>query len=77
MSDTKIAESVDTDTTITITPETLAARLEELKKNHATITDEMTKLETHKQKGMQTLLMLTGAMQMLEELSGQPVAANK
>jgi hypothetical protein len=53
-----------------VTKENLSRRLEELRKNHETITQEMEKLEAHRQQGASTLLMLTGAIQMLEELSG-------
>jgi len=53
-----------------VTKENLIIRLEELRKNHETITQEMEKLEAHRQQGSSTLLMLAGAIQMLEELSG-------
>jgi hypothetical protein len=65
-------ETVKTDAPKEVTPETMAARLEELQKNHANITQELEKLEVHRQKGSQTLLVLSGAIQMLQELSGLP-----
>jgi hypothetical protein len=67
-----MTESVDTDTPADtpIARATLTKRLEELQKDHERMTQEMEKLETHKQQGVQTLLVLSGAIQVLEELTG-------
>ena len=67
-----MTKSVDTDTPVdtAITSATLTKRLEELQKDHERMTQEMEKLETHKQQGVQTLLVLSGAIQVLEELTG-------
>ena len=67
-----MTESIDTDTPVdtTIASATLTKRLEELQKDHERMTQEMEKLETHKQQGVQTLLVLSGAIQVLEELTG-------
>jgi hypothetical protein len=66
-----MTKSVDTDTPVdtTIASATLTKRLEELQKDHERMTQEMEKLETHKQQGAQTLLVLSGAIQVLEELT--------
>jgi len=67
-----MTKSVDTDTPVdtTIASATLSKRLAELQKDHEKMTHEMEKLETHRQQGAQTLLVLSGAIQMLEELTG-------
>ena len=67
-----MTKSVDTDkpADTTIARATLTKRLEELQKDHERMTQEMEKLETHKQQGTQTLLVLSGAIQVLEELTG-------
>ena len=74
--DMDMTETVETgaptDAPIVVTAETMATRLAELQKNHANITQELEKLEVHRQKGSQTLLVLSGAIQMLQELSGLP-----
>ena len=70
-----MTESVDTDTPAdtAITSATLTKRLEELQKDHEKMTQEMEKMETHRQQGAQTLLVLSGAIQVLEELTtGRP-----
>ena len=66
-----MTKSVDTDTPVdtTITSATLTKRLAELQKDHEKMTQEMEKLETHRQQGVQTLLVLSGAIQVLEELT--------
>ena len=69
--DMDMTETVETDAPIVVTAETMAVRLAELQKNHANITQELEKLEAHKLQGAQTLLVLSGAIQVLEELSGQ------
>jgi hypothetical protein len=73
--DMDMTETVETgaptDAPIVVTAETMATRLAELQKNHANITQELEKLEAHKLQGAQTLLVLSGAIQVLEELSGQ------
>ena len=64
-----MTKSVDTDTPVEpIERATLTKRLAELQRDHEKMTQEMEKLETHKQQGTQTLLVLSGAIQMLEEL---------
>ena len=67
-----MTKSVDTDTPVdtAITSATLTKRLAELQKDHEKMTQEMEKLETHRQQGVQTLLVLSGAIQVLEELTG-------
>ena len=67
-----MTKSVDTDTPVdtTIASATLTKRLAELQKDHEMTTHEMEKLETHRQQGAQTLLVLSGAIQVLEELTG-------
>ena len=67
-----MTKSVDTDTPVdtTIASATLTKRLAELQKDHEKMTQEMEKLETHRQQGAQTLLVLSGAIQVLEELTG-------
>ena len=67
-----MTKSIDTDTPVdtTIARATLTKRLEELQKDHERMTQEMEKLETHRQQGAQTLLVLSGAIQVLEELTG-------
>ena len=67
-----MTESVDTDTPADtpIARATLTKRLAELQRDHEKMTQEMEKLETHKQQGVQTLLVLSGAIQVLEELTG-------
>ncbi len=67
-----MTKSVDTDTPVdtAIPNATLTKRLEELQKDHERMTQEMEKLETHRQQGAQTLLVLSGAIQVLEELTG-------
>jgi len=69
--DMDMTETVETGAPIVVTAETMATRLAELQKNHANITQELEKLEAHKLQGAQTLLVLSGAIQVLEELSGQ------
>ena len=52
---------------------TLTKRLTELQKDHEKLSEEMEKMETHRQQGEQTLLVLSGAIQVLEELTtGRP-----
>ena len=67
-----MTKSVDTDTPVdtAIPNATLTKRLEELQKDHERMTQEMEKLEAHRQQGAQTLLVLSGAIQVLEELTG-------
>ena len=67
-----MTKSIDTDTQVdtTIARATLTKRLEELQKDHERMTQESEKLETHRQQGAQTLLVLSGAIQVLEELTG-------
>ena len=69
-----MTKSVDTDTPVAvdtaIPSATLTKRLAELQKDHERMTQEMEKLETHRQQGAQTLLVLSGAIQVLEELTG-------
>ena len=67
-----MTKAVDTDTPVdtTIARATLTKRLEELQKDHEKMTQEMEKMETHRQQGAQTLLVLSGAIQVLEELTG-------
>ena len=73
-----MTKSVDTNTPADTTPRmiarsTLTKRLTELQNAHEKMTQEMEKLETHKQQGTQTLLLLSGAIQVLEELTtGRP-----
>ena len=70
-----MTKSIDTDTPVdtTIARATLTKRLEELQKDHERMTQEMEKMETHRQQGAQTLLVLSGAIQVLEELTtGRP-----
>ena len=70
-----MTKSVDTDTPAdtTIARATLSKRLAELQKDHERMTQEMEKMETHRQQGAQTLLVLSGAIQVLEELTaGRP-----
>ena len=70
-----MTKSVDTDTPAdtTIANDTLTKRLAELQKDHERMTQEMEKMETHRQQGAQTLLVLSGAIQVLEELTtGRP-----
>ncbi len=62
-----MSELTTIDTTLLVT------RLAELRKNHENITQEMEKLETHRQQGASSLLMLSGAIQILDELLGRPV----
>jgi hypothetical protein len=56
----------------TIDTTLLLARLAELEKNHEGLTQEMKQLETHRQQGESSLLMLSGAIQILNELLGHP-----
>ena len=67
-----MTKSVDTDTPVdtTIASATLTKRLAELQKDHEKMTHEMEKLEIHRQQGAQSLLVLSGAIQVLEELTG-------
>ena len=73
-----MTKAVDTNTPADTTPRmiarsTLTKRLTELQNDHEKMTQEMEKLETHKQQGTQTLLLLSGAIQVLEELTtGRP-----
>ena len=73
-----MTKSVDTTTPADSTPRmiaraTLTKRLTELQKDHEKMTEEMEKMETHRQQGAQTLLVLSGAIQVLEELTtGRP-----
>ena len=69
----------DTNTSADATPRmiarsTLTKRLTELQKDHEKMTQEMEKMETHRREGAQTLLVLSGAIQVLEELTttGRP-----
>ena len=68
----------DTNTTADTAPRmiarsTLTKRLTELQKDHEKMTQEMEKMEPHRQQGAQTLLVLSGAIQVLEELTaGRP-----
>ena len=67
-----MTKSIDTDTPVDtpIARATLTKRLAELQKDHERMTQEMEKLEVHRQQGAQTLLVLSGAIQVLEELTG-------
>ena len=67
-----MTKSVDTDTPVdtAIPNATLTKRLEELQKDHERMTEEIEKMEAHRQQGAQTLLVLSGAIQVLEELTG-------
>ena len=56
----------------TITIAALSLRLAELRQNHTDITQELEKLEAHRQQGASTLLLLSGAIQVLVELMGPP-----
>ena len=73
-----MTKSVDTNTPADTTPRmiarsTLTKRLTELQKDHEKMTEEMEKMETHRQQGEQSLLVLSGAIQVLEELTtGRP-----
>ncbi len=72
-----MTKPVDTDTADTtprmIARATLTKRLSELQKDHEKMSQEMEKMETHRQQGAQTLLVLSGAIQVLEELTtGHP-----
>ena len=73
-----MTKAVDTNTPADTPPRmlarsTLTKRLTELQNDHEKMTQEMEKLETHKQQGTQTLLLLSGAIQVLEELTtGRP-----
>ena len=68
----------DTNTSADTTPRmiarsTLTKRLTELQKDYEKMTQEMEKMETHRREGAQTLLVLSGAIQVLEELTiGRP-----
>ena len=69
-----MTKSVDTDTPVATLPRmiartTLTKRLAELQKDHERMTHEIEKMETHRQQGAQTLLVLSGAIQVLEELT--------
>ena len=67
-----MTKSVDTDTSVDTPIEraTLTKRLAELQKDHERMTEEIEKMEAHRQQGAQTLLVLSGAIQVLEELTG-------
>ncbi len=66
-----MTKSVDTDTPVEpIERATLTKRLAELQKDHERMTEEIEKMEAHRQQGAQTLLVLSGAIQVLEELTG-------
>jgi len=72
-----MTKAVDTNTADTtprmIARSTLTKRLTELQKDHEKMSEEMEKMETHRQQGAQTLLVLSGAIQVLEELTtGRP-----
>lgn len=73
-----MTKAVDTNTSADTTPRmiarsTLTKRLTELQKDHEKMSEEMEKMETHRQQGAQTLLVLSGAIQVLEELTtGRP-----
>ena len=73
-----MTKAVDTNTSADTTPRmiarsTLTKRLTELQKDHEKLSEEMEKMETHRQQGAQTLLVLSGAIQVLEELTtGRP-----
>ena len=73
-----MTKAVDTNTPADTTPRmiaraTLTKRLTELQKDHEKLSEEMEKMETHRQQGAQTLLVLSGAIQVLEELTtGRP-----
>jgi hypothetical protein len=56
----------------TITIAALSLRLAELRQNHTDITQELEKLEAHRQQGASTLLLLSGAIQVLDELVRPP-----
>ena len=60
----------------TITIASLALRLAELRQNHTDITQELEKLEAHRQQGASTLLLLSGAIQVLVELMGPPAVVD-
>ena len=66
-----MTKSVDTDTSVDTPIEraTLTKRLAELQKDHERMTHEIEKMEAHTQQGAQTLLVLSGAIQVLEELT--------
>ena len=66
-----MTKSVDTDTPVDTPIEraTLTKRLAELQKDHERMTHEIEKMEAHRQQGAQTLLVLSGAIQILEELT--------
>ncbi len=65
---TKPVDTADT-TPRMIARATLTKRLSELQKDHEKMTQEMEQMETHRQQGAQTLLVLSGAIQVLEELT--------
>ena len=70
-----MTKAVDTNTPADTTPRmiarsTLTKRLTELQNDHERLTQEMEKMETHRQQGEQSLLVLSGAIQVLEELTG-------
>ena len=73
-----MTKAVDTNTPADTKPRmiarsTLTKRLTELQKDHEKMSQEMEKMETHRQQGAQTLLVLSGAIQVLEELTtGRP-----
>ena len=73
-----MTKSVDTNTPADTTPRmiarsTLTKRLVELQNDHERLTQEMEKLDSHRQQGEQSLLVLSGAIQVLEELTtGRP-----
>ena len=73
-----MTKAVDTNTSADTTPRmiarsTLTKRLTELQKDYEKMTQEMEKMETHRREGAQTLLVLSGAIQVLEELTtGRP-----
>ena len=60
----------------TITIASLALRLAELRQNHKDITQELEKLEAHRQQGASTLLLLSGAIEVLDELVGPPAVVD-
>jgi dsDNA-specific endonuclease/ATPase MutS2 len=51
-----------------IDTETVRARIVELKQNHERIEQELQKLETARQQGNASLLVVSGGIQVLEEL---------
>ena len=68
-----MTKSVDTDTSVDTPIEraTLPKRLADLQKDHERMTHEIEKMEAHRLQGAQTLLVVSGAIQVLEELTSR------